>query len=193
MQADLQEAVVSVGPVFLLFMHRTMSISLFKHDTRWAKKKKKKYCRYGLTSMKCHKIIDDCRYVTLWPLLPEMTIASSCIALHCFIWSCYHRERARSLTYCGQTLVPSSDINIVSACYQGAGFPFVPVKVVVLALPTRLVLWDPLCFVNAFLSHLGLRHLSLDYSSDAFICESLLKFLNRPRRERVEYTMYKLK
>lgn len=192
MQADLQEAVVSVGPVFLLFMHRTMSISLFKHDTRWAKKKKK-YCRYGLTSMKCHKIIDDCRYVTLWPLLPEMTIASSCIALHCFIWSCYHRERARSLTYCGQTLVPLSDINIVSACYQGAGFPFVPVKVVVLALPTRLVLWDPLCFVNAFLSHLGLRHLSLDYSSDAFICESLLKFLNRPRRERVEYTMYKLK
>lgn len=41
MQADLQEAVVSVGPVFLLFMHHTMSISLFKHDTRWAKKKKK--------------------------------------------------------------------------------------------------------------------------------------------------------
>lgn len=40
MQADQQAAVVSVGPVFLLSMHPTMSMSLFKHDTRWAKKKK---------------------------------------------------------------------------------------------------------------------------------------------------------
>lgn len=36
MPADQQVAVVSVGPAFLLSMHPTMSVFLFKHDTRWA-------------------------------------------------------------------------------------------------------------------------------------------------------------